>query len=122
VSLVARHLEENGIATVVVGTARDIVENCGVARFLFNDAPLGSPCGEPDNPNMQREIVGMALDLLESASEARTTVQTPYEWSKGDAWKAKILTPEQPWQTKEANEAWMAQKELYRKLRKEGKV
>ena len=62
-SLVARHLEENGIPTVIIGGARDITEHCGVPRFVFTDCPLGSPCGEPFNADMQRNIVGMALDL-----------------------------------------------------------
>jgi hypothetical protein len=87
VSLVARHLEENGIATVVVGSARDVVEQCGVARFLFSDFPLGNPCGRPWDRAMQRAIVGMALDLLESASAPRTTVQTPFVWSEDESWK-----------------------------------
>lgn len=87
VSLVARHLESNGIATVVVGSARDIVEECGVPRFLFSDFPLGNPCGRPYDVSMQREITGFALDLLESATMPRTTVQTPYVWSEDAAWK-----------------------------------
>ena len=36
VSLAARHLEENDIATVVMGCAKDIVEFVGVPRFLFS--------------------------------------------------------------------------------------
>ena len=36
-SLVARHLEANGIATVVMGCAKDIVEHAAVPRFLFSD-------------------------------------------------------------------------------------
>jgi len=63
VSLVARHLEENKIPTVVVGSARDIVEECGVARFLFTDFPLGNPCGKPWDKKMQRSIMDMTLDL-----------------------------------------------------------
>lgn len=86
-SLVARHLEEHGIATVVIGSARDIVEQCGVARFLFSDFPLGNPCGRPYDRAMQRAIVGHALDLLESATQARTTVQTPFVWSDDPSWK-----------------------------------
>ncbi len=86
-SLVGRHLEENGIATVVVGSARDIVEQCGVARFLFSDFPLGNPCGRPWDREMQAEIVGMALALLESAAVPRTTVQTPFAWSEDESWK-----------------------------------
>lgn len=86
VSLVARHLEENGIATVIMGSARDIVEECGVPRFVFTDFPLGNPCGKPWNREMQRSIVGMALDLLERAWVPRTTVQTPFCW-KNDEWR-----------------------------------
>jgi D-proline reductase (dithiol) PrdB len=88
VSLVARHLDENGLPTVVVGSARDIVEECGVARFLFSDFPLGNPCGRPHDRDMQRAIAGMALDLLESARMPRTTVQTPFVWdAASDEWK-----------------------------------
>ena len=47
VSLLARHLENNGIPTVVLGSGKDIVEHCAVARFLFIDFPLGNPCGKP---------------------------------------------------------------------------
>jgi hypothetical protein len=107
VSLVARHLESRGIPTVVVGAARDIVEECGVARFLFTDFPLGNPCGRPDDARMQRQIVGMALDLLESACSPRTTVQTPFRWSDDDSWKdafAKV-DPEQAEQLRLAGEA-----------------
>ena len=121
-SLVARHLEENGIPTVIIGAARDIVEHCGVARFVFTDFPLGSPCGEPGDVEMQHRIVGSALDLLESATGPRTTIQSPDAWAKGDAWKETVLTPEQPWQTPEQTKAWLANKELHRKLRVEGKT
>ena len=60
-SLVARHLEANGLPTVVVGSARDVVEHCGVPRFVFNDFPLGNPIGHPGRPDMQREVVRLAL-------------------------------------------------------------
>jgi len=89
VSLVARHLEANGIPTVVIGSARDIVEHCGVARFLFTDFPLGNPCGKPWEVAMQRAITGHALDLLESATASRTTVQAPFSWSEDPSWRAR---------------------------------
>jgi len=73
--------------TVVIGSARDIVEECGVARFVFSDFPLGNPCGVPYDHDMQRAIVGIALDLLETAVMPRTTVQTPFVWSKDESWK-----------------------------------
>jgi len=89
VSLVARHLEEHGIPTVVIGSARDIVEECGVPRLLFSDFPLGNPCGRPYDRGMQRAIVGHALDLLESARLPRTTVQAPFRWSEDESWRER---------------------------------
>ena len=88
-SLVARHLEANGLPTVIVGSARDVVEHCGVPRFVFNDFPLGNPCGHPDRPDMQREIVGMALRLLESAAGPRTTVVSPFAWKEDPGWRER---------------------------------
>jgi len=90
VSLVARHLEAAGILTVVIGSARDIVEQCGVPRFLFTDFPLGNPCGAPYDAEMQRAIMGMALELLAGAQFPRTTVQTPYVWPT-DGWRENYM-------------------------------
>ncbi len=88
-SLVARHLEANDIPTVILGSARDIVEHCGVPRFLFTDFPLGNPCGKPWDVEMQRRIVGLGLDLLESAILPRTTVQTPFIWDEDPSWRER---------------------------------
>ena len=93
-SLVARHLEAAGIPTVIVGSARDIVEECGVPRFLFVDFPLGNPCGKPWDVEMQRRITGGALDLLERAWLPRTTVQRPEIWAEGEAdarWRMRFM-------------------------------
>jgi len=122
VSLIARYLEENGIPTVVIGAARDIVEHCGVARFVFVDFPLGSPCGEPWNVAQQRAIFGHALNLLETATGPRTTVAPQLTWSKGDAWKRLVFTEEQPWQDPDTQAKWLARKEEYRRLKSEGKL
>ena len=89
-SLVARRLEEAGVTTVVIGSARDIVEEAGVARFLFVDFPLGNPCGKPGDTEMQREIVDLALRLAGSAVAARTTVQAPHRWGSDD-WRTAFM-------------------------------
>ena len=87
-SLVARHLEANGLPTVVIGSALDIVEYCGVPRFVFTDFPLGNPCGPPDRRDLQRAIVSRALDVLEHATVPRTTVRLPFEWHD-PAWRGR---------------------------------
>jgi hypothetical protein len=86
-SLAARALEANGIATVVMGCAKDIVEYVGVPRLLFSDFPLGNPAGRPRDPDSQTETLGLALDLLEAATAARTTVQSSLVWSASPDWK-----------------------------------
>ena len=57
-SLVARHLEAAGIATVVMGCAKDIVEHVGVPRFLFSDFPLGNAAGRPNDPPIAKPDAG----------------------------------------------------------------
>ncbi len=89
-SLGARQIEEAGIPTVIIGSARDIVEECGVPRFIFVDFPLGNPCGRPDDIDMQRSIVGLAIDTLEHARAPRTTVQAPFQWPD-QGWRDRFM-------------------------------
>ena len=99
-SLVARHLEAGGIPTVVMGCAKDIVEHCGVPRFLFSDFPLGNSAGRPFDVESQAFTLELALRVLETAPAARTTVQSPLRWRDDPAWKLDFsnldkLTPEE---------------------------
>jgi hypothetical protein len=88
VSLAARLLEANGIATVVMGCAKDIVEYVGVPRLVFSDFPLGNAAGKPHDKASQAATLELALALLESAPAARTTVQSPQVWDSTSAdWK-----------------------------------
>ena len=87
-SLVARHLEQHGITTVMMACAKDIVEHCGVPRMLFSDFPLGNAAGRPHDPESQALTLELALRVLESAPAARTTVQSPLRWSENHDWKS----------------------------------
>ena len=95
VSLIARHLEANGIPTVVMGSAKDIVERVGVPRFLFSDFPLGNSAGKPNDVSSQALTMELALDTLESAPGPRTTVQSPLKWSQNPDWKLDFSNIEQ---------------------------
>ena len=86
-SLVARHLEANGLPTVILGCAKDIVEHAGVPRFLFSDFPLGNPAGRPHDQPSQALTLELALRVLEAAPAPRTTVQSPLRWSADASWK-----------------------------------
>ncbi len=85
-SLLARQLESRGIITLIIGSAIDVVEHCGVSRYLHTDFPLGNPCGAPYDADMQLEIMRQGLSLVEEAGRALTTRRAPFNW-KDDTWR-----------------------------------
>ena len=93
-ALAARHLEAHGIATVVLGCARDVVEQAGVPRFLFSDFPLGNAAGRPHDPAAQELTLLLALNLLGEAAAPRTTWQSPLRWPGPADWKLDYANPE----------------------------
>ena len=119
VSLVARHLEANGISTVVMGCAKDIVEHAAVPRFLFSDFPLGNSAGKPHDLNSQALTLELALRVLESAPAAKTTVQSPLRWSASAAWKHDYnnIAASSPEELARRRREFDAQKQVARGLR-----
>jgi hypothetical protein len=91
VCLVARYFEAAGVPTVILGSALDIVEHCGVPRFVYSDMPLGNPCGKPFDREMQRAIVAQTVDVLQTADKPRTTVKVPYPFSGDGSWRERYL-------------------------------
>jgi D-proline reductase (dithiol) PrdB len=87
VGLVSRLLEANGIATVVMGSAMDIIAHCGVPRYLHSDLPLGNPCGVPFDSTMQEQILNQALLLLEEANSANSIVRSVAKWPGTPSWR-----------------------------------
>jgi hypothetical protein len=120
VSLVARLLEANGIPTVILGSAIDIVEHCGVPRFLFSDFPLGNPCGKPWETGMQRAIVSQALEMFDKAEGPRTTEPAPFAWGSDD-WRDQYMKirPEDLAELKRKGEENRRRRE---KMKAEGKL
>jgi len=121
VSLAARALEASGIATVVMGCAKDIVEHVGVPRLLFSDFPLGNLAGRPRDTRSQRLTLELALKVLETAPSARTTVQSPQPWSASADWKLDFqniarLSPEE---IARRRAEFQRQKDIARGLREE---
>jgi hypothetical protein len=108
-SLIARALEADGVPTVVMGAAKDIVELCGVPRFLFSDFPLGNTAGRPYDPASQAATLDLALRVLESAPGPRTTVQNPLRWPGPVSWRddylnLAALSPEEVARQRAAND------------------
>jgi hypothetical protein len=90
-ALVARALEAAGVATVVMGAAQDVVERCGVPRFVFSDVPLGNAAALPQDAASRDATLALALRLLEVAWVPRTTVRNPLRWNGRPDWKRRVL-------------------------------
>ncbi|MCL5777530.1 glycine reductase [Limibaculum sp. FT325] len=86
-ALAASALEAAGIATVVMGCAEDIVAHVGAPRFLFSDFPLGNAAGLPGDRTSQDFTLGLALDLIETATGPRTIRRSPLRWNGSPGWK-----------------------------------
>lgn len=80
-------LEANGIATVVMGSAMDIIQHSGTPRYLHSDLPLGNPCGVPYDVLMQTEILGQAISLLAEAQTANSIVRSTAKWPGDPDWR-----------------------------------
>ena len=90
-SLVARHLEEKNIPTVVIGSALDIIKTCVIPRYLHVDFHLGNPCGKPNNIEMQNAIFKQALALFNEKIETPLIKRSPFVWNSDQSWRNNYL-------------------------------
>ena len=88
VSLVARHLEANGIPTMCLGSARDILAAGRPPRATFVDYPLGHSAGKPFDEADQYAIVHAAVTGLATLVSPGELVTLPRTWGD-DAWRAE---------------------------------
>ena len=80
--LIARTVEEMGIPTIYVGSARDMMEQVKPPRAVFVDFPFGRQCGKPFDRELQMNIIKEALEVLKSSAEPGTIADLPYEWGE----------------------------------------
>ena len=91
--LIARTVEEGGIPTISVSSARDITESVKPPRSVFLNFPLGHTTGKPFHRDLQMKIIKDAFDALKSIKEPGTIVDLPYQWQEGDdSWERKAFT------------------------------
>jgi D-proline reductase (dithiol) PrdB len=102
-----------------MGCAKDIVEYCGVPRFLFSDFPLGNGAGRPKDSQSQAFTLELALRVLAAAPGPRTTVQSPLRWSASPSWKLDYSNIERlsPEEIRRRRREFDLQKEIARDLR-----
>lgn len=70
-------IERAGIATVSISLLMEVMRWVSPPRVLVVDSPLGYPLGEPNNPDLQAEIMMAALGLLAIAVSEPLTATFP---------------------------------------------
>ncbi len=74
-STLAHVFEAAGLATIVLGSNRSVVERMNPPRVLHCEFPLGRPLGKPGDAAFQRDVLERAFALLEAT--APTIVDHP---------------------------------------------
>jgi hypothetical protein len=87
VSLVARHLEANGIPTLCLGSAFDIFTSGRPPRAVFVDYPLGHSAGKPFDLNDQYNVLRAALFGFETLKEPGQILTLANQWDADSTWK-----------------------------------
>ena len=84
VSLVARHLEANGIPTVCLGAAQDILLAGHPPRAVFVDYPLGHSAGRAFDRADQMAVVAGALEAFTQLERPGQLLTLPNRWPDDD--------------------------------------
>ncbi len=64
VSLIAAAIERENIPTICLSLLREVTTVIRPPRSLFVPYPMGYPLGEPNNSELQIEIIKAGLNLL----------------------------------------------------------
>lgn len=88
VCLIARHLEENGIPTLIIASALDITRRGRPPRAVFVDYPLGHTTGKPFDRDDQLGILRAALKAFDEIEAPETIRDLGLAWAGDETWKA----------------------------------
>ena len=78
--LVQRAIEAAGIPTIIIAALPPVVRQTGSPRAVAPLVPMGANAGEPNNKEMQYNIVKDTLEQLEEIESAGKIVPLPYEY------------------------------------------
>ena len=78
--IVQRAIEQAGIPTIIIAALPPVVRQNGSPRAVAPRVPMGANAGEPNNPEMQTNIVKDALRQLIEIETPGKIVPLPYEY------------------------------------------
>ena len=75
-----RAIEEAGIPTIIIAALPPVVRQTGTPRAVAPLVPMGANAGEPNTPDMQRDIVKATLEQLVAIDTPGKVVSLPFEY------------------------------------------
>jgi hypothetical protein len=96
VGLVARFLEEKGIATVTLTMMPEYNREVGIPRVAAIEYPYGRPVGQVGDVDGQRKVLLEALSIFEKADAPGQVFHLPFTWPedpKDVKWHPPEISP-----------------------------
>ncbi len=75
-----RAIEEAGIPTIIIAALPPVVRQAGTPRAVAPLVPMGANAGEPNNVEMQTEIVKATLEQLVAIDTPGKVIPLPFEY------------------------------------------
>ena len=79
--IVQRAIEEAGIPTIIIAALPPVVRQNGSPRAVAPLVPMGANAGEPNNVEMQYNIVKDSLSKLVEIQTPGRIIPLPYEYT-----------------------------------------
>jgi D-proline reductase (dithiol) PrdB len=96
VPVLARLIEEAGIATVTVTMMPDVAEKFRVSRIVGVQFPFGHAFGMPNDRAMQRAVAEAAVRVLAEATQPETRLDLDIAWPVDDRTAYRDWQPSEP--------------------------
>ena len=94
--MLARVIEEAGIATVTVTMMPDLAEKHRLSRVVGVEFPFGHAFGLPNDVRMQRTVAEAALRLFAEATEPESRLDVDIAWPIDAAVAYRDWQPAEP--------------------------
>lgn len=94
--VLARTLEAAGLSTILVTMMPYWAEKVGTPRTLAVEFPFGHTLGQPDNVLQQMQVIGEALEVLQTAVAPGTIAHSSAEWPQSTKDAVALWQPAQP--------------------------
>lgn len=94
--VLARTLENAGLATILVTNMPFWAEKIGVPRTLAVEHPFGHILGQPQDSHQQMRVIRQALDVLATAEKPGVIVHSNETWPVAQEAAMNGWQPEEP--------------------------